>query len=83
MVALNKKTGDVLWSCKELADPVHYASLVIHEIGDEEELARELSRRGMSRRQMIVTMLRLGLGAGSIGAVAHELPGRLAAGTRK
>ncbi|HWQ15266.1 MAG TPA: sugar ABC transporter substrate-binding protein [Roseiflexaceae bacterium] len=35
----------------------------------ENELARELMRRGMSRREMIKTMLRLGLGASSIGAI--------------
>jgi multiple sugar transport system substrate-binding protein len=35
----------------------------------EAELARELTRRGLSRRQMISVMLRLGLGMGSIGAV--------------
>jgi multiple sugar transport system substrate-binding protein len=35
----------------------------------ENELAREMMRCGMSRRQMIGAMLRLGLGATSIGAV--------------
>jgi multiple sugar transport system substrate-binding protein len=35
----------------------------------ENELAREMMRRGMSRRQMISTMLRLGLGASTIGAI--------------
>jgi multiple sugar transport system substrate-binding protein len=35
----------------------------------EQELAREFLRRGLSRRQMIVMMLRLGLGASSIGAI--------------
>jgi multiple sugar transport system substrate-binding protein len=35
----------------------------------EQELAREMLRRGLSRRQMIATMIRLGLGAGTIGAV--------------
>jgi multiple sugar transport system substrate-binding protein len=36
---------------------------------NEQELARELLRRGLSRRQMIGAMLRLGLGAGTMGAV--------------
>ncbi|MEN9933581.1 MAG: hypothetical protein RLZZ387_160 [Chloroflexota bacterium] len=36
---------------------------------NENELAREMMRRGMSRRQMIQTMLRLGLGASAMGAI--------------
>jgi len=36
---------------------------------NEQELAREFMRRGLSRRQMIASMLRLGLGASGITAV--------------
>lgn len=35
----------------------------------ENELAREMMRRGMSRRQMIRSMIRLGLGASAMGAI--------------
>jgi outer membrane protein assembly factor BamB len=33
VVALNKKTGDVLWQSKEFTDAAHYSSLVPVEIG--------------------------------------------------
>src|SRR5512144_2701529 len=35
----------------------------------EEELARELTRRGLSRREVLKVGLRLGLGASSLGAL--------------
>src|SRR5215212_6029054 len=35
----------------------------------EEELARELTRRGLSRREVLKVGLRLGLGATSLGAL--------------
>ncbi len=33
VVALNKKTGAVVWQSKELTDPAHYSSLIIATIG--------------------------------------------------
>jgi len=33
LVALNKKTGVVIWQSKEFTDPAHYSSLIIAEIG--------------------------------------------------
>jgi outer membrane protein assembly factor BamB len=33
VVALNKKTGTVVWQCKELTDAAHYASLIPADVG--------------------------------------------------
>jgi len=33
IVALNKKTGDLLWQTKEFTDSAHYSSMIIEEIG--------------------------------------------------
>ncbi|HTL17828.1 MAG TPA: PQQ-binding-like beta-propeller repeat protein, partial [Patescibacteria group bacterium] len=33
VVALNKKTGAVVWQSKELTDPAHYSSLIVEDIG--------------------------------------------------
>ena len=33
VVALNKKTGSVVWQCKELTDAAHYASLIPADLG--------------------------------------------------
>jgi outer membrane protein assembly factor BamB len=33
IVALNKKTGALVWRSKDFSDPVHYSSLIVAEIG--------------------------------------------------
>ena len=33
LVALNKKTGALLWQSKELTDPAHYSSLIVADLG--------------------------------------------------
>jgi outer membrane protein assembly factor BamB len=33
IVALNKKTGELIWQSKEFTDPVHYSSMIIEELG--------------------------------------------------
>jgi outer membrane protein assembly factor BamB len=33
VVALNKKTGAVVWQSKELTDPAHYSSLIVADLG--------------------------------------------------
>jgi outer membrane protein assembly factor BamB len=33
LVALDKKTGDLIWQCKELTDSVHFSSPIVAEIG--------------------------------------------------
>jgi len=33
VLALNKKTGETVWRCREFTDPAHYSSLIVAEIG--------------------------------------------------
>jgi len=50
MVALNKKTGEKVWQCKELDDPAGYSSIVVAEVGGVKQYVTQTMKTGVGVR---------------------------------
>jgi outer membrane protein assembly factor BamB len=50
MLALNKKTGETVWQCKELTDAAGYASVVVAEVGGVKQYVTQTMKSGVGVR---------------------------------
>jgi outer membrane protein assembly factor BamB len=50
LVALNKKTGEIVWQCKELTDPAGYSSVVVAEVGGVRQYVQQTMESGVGVR---------------------------------